>query len=94
VLKLHEHADLLSVAKVFPGSILAASLSAVSSLYLTRLSGKIAFAIGNEGAGLTKELLSMATPVTIPMPGKIESLNAAAAAAICLFEAVRQRSLL
>jgi tRNA G18 (ribose-2'-O)-methylase SpoU len=30
-------------------------------------------------------------PVGIPMPGKIESLNAAAAAAVCLFELTRQR---
>ena len=29
--------------------------------------------------------------VTIPMPGKVESLNAAAAGAVCLFEMVRQR---
>jgi TrmH family RNA methyltransferase len=49
-------------------------------------------AIGNEGAGLSAELVAQATQrVTIPMPGGVESLNAAAAAAICLFECVRQR---
>ena len=92
VLSLHEHADLLSVAGVFPGTIFAAALSATTSLYDSRLSGNIAFAIGNEGAGLSQSLLSMSTPFIIPMPGKVESLNAAAAAAICLFEAVRQRN--
>jgi TrmH family RNA methyltransferase len=92
VLTLHEHADLLGVASRFPGTIFAASLSASVSLYDSRLSGKLAFAIGNEGAGLSDALLSQSVPVTIPMPGKVESLNAAAAAAICLFEAVRQRS--
>lgn len=92
VLHLQENADLLNVAKIFPGTILATSLSASTSLYRTPLNGQIAFAMGNEGAGLSRELLSMSTPITIPMPGKIESLNAAAAAAICLFEAVRQRS--
>lgn len=92
VLDLHEHADLLSVAGVFPGMIYAAALSARTSLYASQLCGKIAFAIGNEGAGLSQELLGNTIPVTIPMPGKVESLNAAAAAAICLFEAVRQRS--
>jgi TrmH family RNA methyltransferase len=93
VLKLHEHADLLDVAGVFQGTVFATSLSATSSLYDSSLSGKIAFAIGNEGAGLSQALLALSTAVTIPMPGKVESLNAAAAAAICLFEAVRQRSI-
>ena len=94
VLELHEHADLLAVASAFPGTIFAAALAAGSSLYASRLHGEIAFAIGNEGAGLSQELLGKSVPVTIPMPGKIESLNAAAATAICLFEAVRQRSVL
>ena len=49
--------------------------------------------IGNEGAGLSPALAAQATlRVTIPMPGGVESLNAAAAAAVCLFEVVRQRS--
>ena len=91
VLKIYEHADLLNVADLFNGTIFAASLQAASNLYDNRLSGNIAFAIGNEGAGLSSGLLGKAIPVTIPMPGKVESLNAAAAAAICLFEAVRQR---
>ena len=43
-------------------------------------------------AGLSPALLSLANQrVTIPMPGGTESLNAAAAAAVCLFECVRQR---
>jgi len=51
--------------------------------------------IGNEGAGLSAGLLNLATQtMAIPMPGRIESLNAAAATAICLFEAVRQRQAL
>ena len=47
----------------------------------------------NEGAGLSASLVAQATQrVTIPMPGGVESLNAAAAAAVCLFECVRQRA--
>jgi len=94
VLSLHEHADLPEVARGFSGTIFAAALSGRTRLYDSRLNGKIAFAIGNEGAGLSEALLSTAMPIVIPMPGKVESLNAAAAAAICLFEAVRQRSML
>ena len=92
VLNLHEDADLPSVARDFSGTIFSAALSARGSLYDNSLKGKIAFAIGNEGAGLSAALLEKSQPVSIPMPGRVESLNAAAAAAICLFEAVRQRS--
>jgi TrmH family RNA methyltransferase len=62
-----------------------------ASLYATNLAGRVAFAIGNEGAGLSPELQERVQHrVHIPMPGGMESLNAAAAAAICLFERVRQ----
>ena len=50
------------------------------------LSGRIAWAFGAEGAGLSPQLLAQAAErVTIPMAGG-ESLNVAAAAAICLYE--------
>jgi len=91
-LDIYERQDLPEIAQAFSGSKLATSLQATTSLYDCDLSGNIAFMMGNEGAGITDELLALAThPVTIPMPGKVESLNAAAATAICLFEAVRQR---
>ena len=92
VLRIYEQQNLQALAKVFPGTLLAASLRARSSLYDCDLRGNVAFLIGNEGAGLSGDLLNLAKHViSIPMPGKAESLNAAAAAAICLFEAVRQR---
>jgi len=91
-LNIHAQQDLLNIADNFPGKLLATTLQASSSLYECNLNGNIAFMLGNEGAGLSGELRARAThPVTIPMPGGVESLNVAAAAAICLFEAVRQR---
>ena len=91
-LRIYERQDLLSVAKSYSGTLLAACLQAKRSLYECDLSGNVAFLIGNEGAGLSAGLLEIATQnITIPMHGKIESLNVAAATAICLFEAVRQR---
>jgi TrmH family RNA methyltransferase len=52
-----------------------------------------AILIGNEGAGLSEELLAMAdATVTIPCPGKVESLNAAVAGSLLLYEASRQRA--
>ncbi len=56
------------------------------------LSRGIALVIGNEGNGVSDEMMRMAdVRVTIPMRGRIESLNAAVAAAILMYEAVRGR---
>ena len=90
-LSIHEAVDLLAIATEFPGKVLATSLIAKKNLYDCDLRGKLAFAVGNEGAGLSQSLLAAATQhVAIPMPGQVESLNVAAATAVCLFEAVRQ----
>ena len=57
------------------------------------LRGPCALLIGNEGAGLSKILLSYAAyRVTVPTPGKVESLNAAIAGSLLLYEASRQRA--
>lgn len=53
-----------------------------------------AFLIGNEGNGLTDALTATASrKIKIPMKGKVESLNAATAATVLIYEAFRQRSL-
>ncbi|QHS51556.1 RNA methyltransferase [Edaphobacter sp. 12200R-103] len=58
------------------------------------LSEPCAFLIGNEGAGLSQEWMKLgAESITIPCPGPVESLNAAVAASLLLYEASRQRSL-
>jgi len=91
VLKIHEDADLTAVARAFPGRLLATRPRAPQTVFDTDLKGKIGFMFGNEGAGLSAALLAAAHSVmAIPMPGKGESLNVAAAAAVCLFERVRQ----
>ncbi len=51
-----------------------------------------AFLIGNEGSGLRRETADLAKQyIKIPMAGQVESLNAAAATAILMYEAARQR---
>ncbi len=51
-----------------------------------------AFLIGNEGQGLSRELAALAdTYLKIPMEGQVESLNAAVAASLLLYEAHRNR---
>jgi len=53
----------------------------------------LALMVGSEAEGATPEAMALAAqPVRIPMPGQSESLNAAVAASILLFEIVRQRS--
>jgi TrmH family RNA methyltransferase len=56
--------------------------------------GPCALMIGNEGAGLDEEWRAMAdVQATIPCPGNVESLNAAVAGSLLLYEASRQRGL-
>ena len=56
--------------------------------------GAVAVAVGTEKHGLTPTALAAAaTRVRIPMAGRVNSLNAATAAAVVVYEAVRQRSL-
>ncbi len=90
-----EGVDVVEYVRGYRGRSLAmvAHGDGVARLQDIDLQGPVAILIGNEGAGLSRALIDAATDrVTIPMPGKIESLNAAAAAAICLFELARQRS--
>jgi TrmH family RNA methyltransferase len=57
------------------------------------LSAPAAILIGNEGSGLSAELLERTGQrIAIPTPGPVESLNAAIAASVLLYEAARQRA--
>jgi TrmH family RNA methyltransferase len=63
-----------------------------SALPETDLRGGVAIVIGNEGAGLPKPLVSkLDALLTIPHSSQVESLNAAMAASLILYEASRQR---
>lgn len=62
------------------------------SLYEAGLNGPAAIVIGSEGSGMSRLVAETCDfTVSIPMKGKLNSLNASAAAAILLYEAVRQR---
>lgn len=91
LIRIHEQADLAQVARGFNGEVIATALKSKKSLFQILLTGPVALVFGNEGAGLSEEILSTVDEqITIPMPGGMESLNAAAAAAVCFFERVRQ----
>jgi TrmH family RNA methyltransferase len=60
----------------------------------TDLRGPLALIVGGEAEGATNEACHLAdSTISIPMPGKAESLNAGVAGAILMFEVVRQREL-
>ena len=86
---LHETIRQLQNAQV---SVYAAHLEGSVCYDTTDYTKGTAFLIGNEGNGLTKETAALAdTYIRIPMGGQLESLNAAMAAGILMYEANRQR---
>ncbi len=73
-------------------SIVAATEKADGSIYDADMTGPCAVIMGSEGRGISQSVLSLAdVRASIPMSGEISSLNVSAAAAVVLFEAVRQR---
>jgi TrmH family RNA methyltransferase len=72
--------------------IYAAHLAAVRAYDEVDYQGKCAIMIGNEANGLSDEMAQLSNHyVKIPMTGKVESLNAAVAAAILMYEVYRQK---
>ncbi len=93
VLPLEGVADLPAWLAAFEGESLALALGENNSLYARSLCGPVALIVGNEGAGVSQVVRDAArATVSIPMSGRVESLNAAAALAVAVFEVARQRA--
>jgi len=93
-LNLVEGADLAAWTARFKGQSVALDGSGETSLYDLELRGKTALLVGNEGAGLSPRLRDAASVrAKIPISKRMESLNAAAAGTVALFETARQRGL-
>ena len=72
--------------------VFGAAADGDTSLYRADLKGPAAIVIGSEGEGMGRLVAETCDfKVSIPMRGRLNSLNASAAAAILLYEAVRQR---
>lgn len=72
--------------------IAGAAGEAKADVYATDLTGPIAIVIGSEGKGLSRLIREKCDfLVSLPMFGKLNSLNASVAAGVILYEAVRQR---
>jgi len=79
------HAGEVAIWATLPGRAKAANE--------VNLAKPAAFIIGSEGSGLAGDLIARAdAAITIPCPGPVESLNAAVAASVLLYEAARQRA--
>lgn len=92
VLEIIENTDLAVLIRSSGIPVLATSSHASRRVYDMDLTQPVAWLFGHEGQGVSEELLALATDtVSIPHLGRVESLNVAASAAVCLFEQVRQR---
>lgn len=90
-LALHEAADVADLQRLgLP--LVATSSHAAQPLDQAELPDPCAWVFGSEGQGVSPELMALCgRQVCIPQPGGEESLNVAAAAAICLHESARRR---
>lgn len=74
-------------------NVLATTARGTKLSDLAELGGPVALIIGNEGNGIADGLIAKAdAKIAIPCPGPVESLNAAVATSVLLYEASRQRS--
>jgi TrmH family RNA methyltransferase len=90
-LRIRESADLGEIIRGYGGKIVATVARGGQSIYDLDLMGPVAWLFGNEGAGVSAALLErVGLLARIPMAPGCESMNVAAAAAVCLFESVRQ----
>ena len=90
-MELQENADLAGAIARFGGKVVCAVVRGGTALKDADLSGRVGWIFGAEGQGVSETLAARATlKITIPMPGGTESLNVAAAAAICFYEAGRR----
>ncbi len=91
-LPIRSRMDLPAAVHELRHRVLAADSGAGESIYEADLSGPVAIVIGTEGRGISAGLLALARArLRIPMEPGLESLNAAAAAAVVFFEWRRRR---
>lgn len=92
LLDIHESCDLSAFLGGYRGQAIVTALDATTDLYSADLKQPVAWVFGSEGQGVRPDIATAASlGVRIPMAGATESLNVAAAAAVCLFETYRQR---
>ncbi len=91
VLQCEDAAQALALLAKAGKTVYTAAMDADVVVYDADLTKNAAVVIGNEGAGASEEFLGAATRLAIPMEGSTESLNAAVAGSIIMYESKRQR---
>lgn len=91
-LEIFEEVEAARLAPLLAAPVVITELHDARPLDEQDLTGPVVWVFGNEGAGVAQTWRALAAHrVTIPQPGGLESLNVAAAAAVCLFEQCRQQ---
>jgi RNA methyltransferase, TrmH family len=92
VVRGSETAEAIDALRARGMRVLAMDATGEADLYEQDLSDPVAFVFGNEAWGLPADVAALADDVVrVPISGRAESLNLAAAATVCLFEWERQR---
>ncbi|APA84588.1 RNA methyltransferase [Paraburkholderia sprentiae WSM5005] len=92
LLQIHEDVEADALIERLAVPVVITDSHGAEAIYDCDLNRPLAWVFGNEGAGVSqawREAVSLR--VTIPQPGGMESLNVAAAAAVCVFEQCRQQ---
>lgn len=85
--------EIENLKQKFNAQVLAATMNG-ASLYQQNLLIPTVFVMGNEGGGLSAEVINQSSrSITVPIKDSVESLNVSSAASVCLFETLRQRIL-
>jgi len=92
-LNIFTNIDIVDFLAKYQSQVILTTPHAKTSMYDIDLTNPSAWVYGNEGSGISHELLdnNKFIAATIPMKGQIESMNIATAVAVCLFEQVRQK---
>ncbi|MBU3156052.1 TrmH family RNA methyltransferase [Clostridium estertheticum] len=86
--------SLVKKLKMSGFKLVTSSLDTDKNFYDIDLKGKIIISVGNEGNGISDEVYEICDlKIKIPMPGGAESLNAAVASSIMMYEVVRQKNI-
>ncbi len=86
-----ENSEIYDYTKRYGYTIIGTHLQGDKSIYELDLTQKIAFVVGNEGVGMSEYFTEKSDILTkIPIDDDVESLNAAVATSVVLYEALRQ----